>query len=541
MRRGLIETTPAILVSPTEELSERDLQQLHRLGITPAEIERQLRLFREPPPPLSLRRPCRLGDGILRIDRQRQMRLLERWRDLTRGRTLVKFVPASGAATRMFGDLSRSSSAETRSQPDRGEAATTREAVTDRFLDALDGFAFRDSLARTLADAGLELEHLVRRRQPQPILRHLLNREGLGYRHLAKALVHFHRYDSGARTALEEQLREGVGYATTADGVCRIHLTAPPQQLPAFEGLLRGVRRDIERDSGIRLQVDFSTQSPSTDTIAVSPDNRLFRRRDGSLLLRPAGHGALIDNLQSLQADVVFIKNIDNVAHVHLQEIGIHWKRVLGGLLLELHEGIAGVMARLEAEPRSREPVDLALDVLTRRLAHEPPPALAAADPEARRDYVVQRLQRPLRVCGMVENLGEPGGGPFWVADRDGGLSGQIVERAQIDLESENQEAAWAASTHFNPVDLVCFLRDHLGRPFDLSRFVDPTTAFVTRKTHAGRPLKALERPGLWNGAMAGWNTIFVEVPRETFCPAKTVFDLLRPEHQPRTPDRRER
>ena len=265
----------------------------------------------------------------------------------------------------------------------------------------------------------------------------------------------------------------------------------------------------------------------------MDTENQLVRRADDRILLRPAGHGALLRNLQSVDADIVFIKNIDNVAHQRLHPESVRWKRVLAGYFAEIQDQIFEVLSGLDQQPNAQETVETGLQLLRNSLAVEVPAEILDSDHQSRLQYVVERLDRPLRVCGMVKNEGEPGGGPFWLPESAGGSAGQIVEAAQIDHASPHQVEIWESSTHFNPVDLVCGLRDKHGLAYQLADFIDPTTSFVAQKSHAGQPIKALERPGLWNGSMARWNTAFVEVPLQTFTPVKTVFDLLRPEHQP--------
>ncbi len=435
------------------------------------------------------------------------------------GNRLLKFVPASGAATRMF----------------RGLQGQTGGGVEERsrFLGELSSFAFYPRLQEKIAQKGLDLEELIRARAAETLLETLLEPGGLGYLDTPKALLDFHSYAGGARTPFEEHLVEAAHYLASPGGTCRLHFTITPRHSDLFTSILDRVKRPLERSLGIELEVSFSTQSDSTDTIAVDPENSPFRLDEGSLLFRPAGHGALIHNLGALDADIVFIKNIDNIAPERRHQTVATWKQLLAGHLVDLQQRAFRMHQLLETSPEDPGIVDRALELITMEFAVVPPPSLATADHHSRHRWAVDRLDRPLRVCGVVIQAGEPGGGPFWVRANDGGFSGQIVEAAQIDRSAPDQQEIWDSSTHFNPTDLVCALRDRHGEPFDLSRFVDPTTAFISHKTYQGRPLKSLEQPGLWNGSMAGWNTVFVEVPAETFTPVKTLFDLLRPEHQP--------
>ena len=475
-----------------DEFTPADLSQMAELGIAPEEALRQIELFRNPPPFTRVLRPCRVGDGIRQISKASEPWLLARFEEAVRSGRVAKFVPASGAATRMFKDL----------------LAGQSDAVRT-FLENLPRFAFYEDLAGIPTDA---------------ILEHLLTEKGLDYAELPKGLLKFHRYPEGPRTPFEEHLVEATDVTRDADGVCRLHFTVSPQHQERFERLLEEVRPVYEERYGCRFQVSFSDQRRSTDTIAVDPDNRPFRLEDGTLLFRPGGHGALLDNLNSLAGlgwDLVLLKNIDNVVPDHRKPLVNGWKKALTGYLLALQERIFRLAERLEADPAA---LDEAAKLVEGELSR---PIPAGAD---RRQFVLDALNRPLRVCGVVRNQGEPGGGPFWVEDANGQVSIQIVESSQIDPKIRDE--VLSQSTHFNPVDIVCALRDRHGAPYDLHRFVDPATVFISSKSHEGRPLKALERPGLWNGAMAGWNTVFVEVPDETFAPVKTVLDLLRPEHQ---------
>ena len=502
-------------------LSTQDRAQLADLGIEPAEIGRQLDLFRQPPPPAEIHAPCRVGEGVIRIPEDQQPHYIERWLSFADRKSLAKFVPASGAATRMFRDLTTIEDRQTLDQLRQGLAS------------ASPNFAFRQELIDRLELDGDNLESSNDTKALHDAASYLLDRAGLGYRDLPKGLIPFHQYPSGARTALAEHLWEGTPYLAGTGSNCRFHFTVTADHEQSFRDHVETDRLPLKQELGVDIEVEFSNQSPATDTIAVDLANLPIRQDDGSLLLRPAGHGALLENLQLVDADVAILKNIDNVSHQRLHGLSIHWKQVLIGYFAELQEKTFTLLSNLEERPDSAQAVSEALDFLHSRFALRAPSRLAESDFETQRRFACRTLDRPTRVCGVVENIGEPGGGPFWVRDGDGGISGQIIEGAQVDTGSSTQTEIWNSSTHFNPVDLVCGLRDRRGKPYQLAEFVDPATAFVTEKSYQGRPLKALERPGLWNGSMARWNTAFVEVPLATFTPVKTVFDLLRPEHQP--------
>ena len=508
------------------ELSAADRRQLADRGIPGEEIARQLDLHRSPPPPTRLVRACQLGDGIVRLDPDRRQELARVYRRAADSGRFGKFVPASGAATRMFRDLL---AARSRGDDDDG--------ATDRFFGNLHRFAFRDTLAGALEVDPEALDRLARR-DPAKVLATLLDetdteRSALGYASIPKGLVPFHRTDGEGRTAAEEHLREAAELATDARGRCRVHFTVPLDRESVFCQALDALAEQVGLELGVQFLVGTSTQSPATDTLAADLEGQPFRDGDDRLVFRPGGHGALIGNLGALDIDLVFIKNIDNILPLERRPRVVHWKQVLGGLLLELDERIAEVLRRCEAEESDPVWLEAALDFAHRQLGLSEAESLRERPGDEQRAFLQKWLDRPLRICGVVPNTGEPGGGPFWVEDTWGRLGRQIVEPAQVDLRDPAQADLFLGSTHFNPVDVVCRLRSHRGKPYDLEQYVDPRTAFVTRKTFDGRPLQALERPGLWNGSMAGWNTLFVEVPGETFAPVKTVFDLLRPEHQP--------
>ncbi len=501
------------------ELGPEDLDQLRRRGIPEQEALRQIALLRRPRRYARLDRPCRPGDGLETIPREAEGRLAGLAEAAASAGRLLNFVPASGAATRMFHDLIGALAAT---------GAGSVETEVSAFLDALPRFAFEPELRETLERRGAALDDLRRTGRWRPILETLLETGGLAYASLPKALLKFHDYEGGARTALEEHLVEAASLARDSAGVCRVRFSVSPGQRAAFEELTRWVVPLWEGRLSCRFDVGFSVQSPATDTLALDESGRPFRDGSGSLVLRPAGHGALLDNLAALGADLVLIKNVDNVAPDRLKGPTYRWSRLLAGRALEIQARIAGLMRRLE-DPAdaaaAREGLEMAAATLGRR-----PPSGAGSD---RRALARDLLDRPLRVCGMVPNAGEPGGGPFWTEAPDGRRELQIVEGAEVDPRDPRQREILAGASHFNPVFMACLLRDHRDRPYDLGAFADHDAVIVTAKSSGGRRLLALERPGLWNGAMARWNTVFVEVPPEVFNPVKSVADFLRPEHQP--------
>lgn len=534
---------------PVDGLSPVDFEHLASRGITAEAARLQLALLRDPPGPPVLHRPVTEGDGLRRLSDDQATRLAARYAASEEARRAVRFVPASGAASRMFRtvlpwvDYAGNPVAASKEMSRRAVAGDPSAGDAIRFLGELPRLPLRDELQRHLSTGGQDLERLRLGGDAGAVLHALLSPENLGYAGRPKALVPFHRYPAEdgpqeVRTALEEHLVEAALSARAlSDGdeepVCRLHFTVPPESRPAIEVHLAEARARLEARHGVRFAVVLSVQSPATDTLALDPGTGgAFRGDDGLPVLRPGGHGALLGNLAAAggETDVLFVKNVDNVQPDRAKGETVLFKHALAGLLLDLRERSRELLERLEAgdDDALAETRAFLADELSFRF----PESFDQLPAAGRRTALVDRLDRPLRVAGMVENRGEPGGGPFWVRRPGGTVAGQIVEKAQVSGQPD-QQAVFARSTHFNPVDLVCSVRDREGVPYDLDRFLDPRTVFAADKSHGGRPLRALERPGLWNGAMAGWNTAFVEVPASTFTPVKTVFDLLRKEHQP--------
>ena len=505
--------------------SADDLERLRAHGISEDEAARQLALLRHPPAPARVVRPCSVGDGIRRIDASAIPELVGQAESVAGEGRVSKLVPASGAASRMFQAHAADLEAATASE------GAEPSAETARLVAELDRLPFSGALGRTLASEGHDLSDLRRSGRCREILGALLSSQGLGYADLPKGLIPFHRAEPDGRTPFEEHLREAAALIRDASGLCRLHFTVAPEHEPRFRALLEELAPRLAAETGARLAVDFSIQHPRTDTLALDPaTGGPFRTEDGALLFRPGGHGSLIENLADLAAggaDLVTIKNIDNVLPGGGSAEVLLWKRVLLGLAADLAERSGNLRRMLERTVPAEDLLRAAERFLEKEFGRPP---RAAASAEERRLALVAALSRPLRVCGVVENRGEPGGGPFWVEGDDGLPTPQLVEASQLDPERRGD--LLAAATHFNPVDLVCALKIGGRRMTDLLRYVDPNAVFVAEKSQGGRPLLALERPGLWNGAMAGWNTVFVEVPSSTFAPVKTVLDLLRPEHQ---------
>ena len=464
-------------------------------GLTPAALETQLKNFREGFPFLPVTRAASCGDGIRVLDAAGIEQAAARYDRAKESLRVVKFVPASGAATRMFKDLFEF------------VREGRRTAVVGELLANRRRFAFWPELRTIVGDDADELrtvENIVA--------------EGLRYGETPKGLVSFNRYGDEVRKAVEEHLVEGAQYAA-AGGEVKIHFTVSPEHLTRFEALLAEKIPGYESRFGVKYRISFSVQDPSTDTLAVYPDCTPFRRADGRLLFRPAGHGALIGNLGKIDADIVFVKNIDNVTTDARRGDTVLYKKALAGVLLALQERIFEYLMALEVPGAELEPIAAFIEN-----------ELCVKLPKDYGTPLLRRvLNRPIRVCGMVRNEGEPGGGPFWAVNDDGTEALQIAESSQI---APADQPLMQAATHFTPVDLVCGIRDSKGRKFDLRRYTDPATGFISSKSAGGRPLRAQELPGLWNGAMARWNTVFVDVPITTFSPVKVVQDLLRPQHR---------
>jgi hypothetical protein len=510
--------------------SGEDLAQLAAHGIAPEEAERQLATLGRPAAWATLERPCTLGDGIERLSEPELQECLE-WhaRAAAEGRVSA-FIPASGAATRMFKELltAREIPGPLEPGPLRADASAAARALT-RFVDELPRFAFAGALGALLTRRGHVLDTLRERGPWRPLLEAFLDPDGMDAARLPKGLLAFHREAGEVRTAFEEHLVEACVLTGDARGVRRLDVTVSTEHREGFERLLAQRLPALSARYPGEWRVRFSGQHPATDTLAADPSGGPFRDDRGRLVFRPAGHGALLRNLAETGGDLVFLKNIDNVAAARLRSGTEPWSRALVGLAASLADQSRRWRERLEETPGDAQVAVPALGFARSRLGLPRQGPLADLSGPA----LAAWFDRPIRVCGMVPNTGEPGGGPFWSHGPDG-VSRQVVESAQVDMGSPEQAARFRASTHFNPVFMAVSLRDWRGLPYDLARFVDESAAIVTRKSHGGRGLLALERPGLWNGAMAGWHTTFVEVPLGVFNPVKTVFDLLRPEHQER-------
>lgn len=504
-------------------ITEKDRATLQARGITEEQFAEEVRHLRDGFPYLKVQGAATVGNGILSLDESKCDYYVKLWdKYLGTDAKVVKMVPASGAASRMFKNLFSFVS---------GESDKPDSAFVIDFFDGLHEFAFFDELNnKCLSLYGKDVDMLISEGGYRDVVKALIDPEGLNYGQLPKALLDFHSTADGVRTAMEEHLAEGTQYAAGDDGTVHVHFTISPEHKSLFEDKVQKVCEDLSKKYGVRFDVSTSIQKPSTDTVALTSDNEVFRL-DGNLFFRPGGHGALIENLSDIEADVIFLKNIDNVVPDSNREQTIRYKKVLGGILVEASAKISEYIGELSVGLPSRPVLNEMLDYLHDTLCVREDGAETMDNLELA-DYLMCKFSRPLRVCGMVRNEGEPGGGPFLVYGADGTVSPQILESTQIDTTTDEGKRLLKESTHFNPVDIVCDTTDHTGEKYDLREYVDSDTGFISSKSVKGVDIKALELPGLWNGAMSDWNTIFVEVPGDTFNPVKTVNDLLRPAHQ---------
>jgi hypothetical protein len=504
--------------------NKNDLEQLSLLGISVQRAEQQIQGFRNGFPYLKIKKAAEVEGGIVIFSEQEKQRNIEVWHDYLasdKGKVL-KFVPASGAASRMFKDLFAFLD---------GSSQNVDNEFIEKFFDEIKKFAFYDELdgfCRQIRQKSVE--QLIENKEYKAVLEILLD-TGLNYGNLPKGLLSFHKYEDGVRTPFLEHLVEGVLYAKNDKNIVNLHFTVSPEHKKLFVNHLDKNRDNYQKHYGVEFKIDFSEQKKSTDTIAANAADEPFRENNGSLVFRPGGHGALIENLNDLDADVVFVKNIDNVVPDRLKEPTVEYKKLIAGVLVSLQRQTFSYLKEMENPEISDAKLQIIARFCQTRLNNFNP-NITTLNRSGLISYLKTKLNRPVRVCGMVKNEGEPGGGPYLVYNADGTISPQILESSQINVKEESQKKLMENATHFNPVDLVCGLKNYRGEKFCLPDFVDENTCFISSKSKNGKELKALELPGLWNGAMSNWNTIFVEVPIESFNPVKTVNDLLREQHQ---------
>ncbi len=502
--------------------NQKDIQQIQKKGIHIDEINRQIKYFKSGFPSADIVMPATQGKGIMCLTGGDE----EHYRDVFRQNApdfhITRVVPASGAASRMFKSLFSAMDQLKGKSIEQQHKLIESDPEISSFFESLESYPFFEDLK--LSDT----------HTPVDILGLILDESGLDYGNKPKGLLKFHKYSpKERRSSFEEHLREAAKYCSGRDGTLMLHLTVSPDHLDGFQTEAARVVAQVEKETGLQINLSFSFQKTETDTLAVDPQNEPFRNSDGSLLFRPGGHGALIQNLNALDSDILFISNIDNVAPDRMTGVRVSYKEILGGVLLEIRSKVFYYLQLLTGDERvEKTRLDTMVTFLHERLGVAIPNLLQSWDATDLKMWLIHTMDRPIRVCGMVKNEGEPGGGPFYVRSESGEISLQIVESSQIDLEDPEKAALAKQSTHFNPVDLVCGIRNYKGDKFNLTQYVDHNTGFISEKSLGGKTLKALELPGLWNGAMAKWLTIFVEVSIETFSPVKTVFDLMREEHR---------
>ncbi len=483
------------------QFTENDLTYLQNRGSDPEKVEKQFSYFFKGFPYARLNRIATISDGIVQLNNQKLDHFIQYYDQQCGENKVTKFVPASGAASRMFKDLYDALKSD----------GHVYEPKVEHFLHNLKKLPFYP-----------DLQPFIKSEDPREWIEKLLTEKGLNYGNLPKAVLKFHHYEEENRTAIEEHLVEAALYAKSGNGDCYIHFTVSPNHLDGIKDLIQKVQPIYSQRFGVEYHISYSIQNPSTDTLAAEMDNTPFRDKSGDLLFRPGGHGALISNLNVLDSDLIFIKNIDNVITENKLESTIVYKKACAGLLLELRNKTYEYLQLIDNQSVHDDLYCSILDFAKYQLCiqfQSETPTLAE---------LKMKLNRPIRVCGMVKNEREPGGGPFWVTNTNRETSCQIVETSQIDKQDSQQMMILQNATHFNPVDMVCSTKDYQGNKFDLLQYIDHNTGFISEKSYEGRTLKAMELPGLWNGAMADWITIFVEVPLETFNPVKTIFDLLK-------------
>ncbi|WP_179004301.1 DUF4301 family protein [Winogradskyella forsetii] len=513
--------------------TEKDIKQIESKGLSLDEVKKQVHIFEAGIPFTNIAEAATTDSGIMTLNDSLIDMFIASFEAEKDKKTLLKFVPASGAATRMFKFLFQFVN---QYNPDEQSLNSyiNRNNLRELslFMVGMEKFPFYREILASLKSKGINLETLPTQEKVWHFAKAMLDENQLNFGNQPKGLLPFHEYKKDhISTAFEEHLYEAALYASS-NGLAKLHFTISEVHEDKFNEEFKNIKHDIEKNTGVTFDISFSYQQQSTDTIALTLDNEPFRKADGSILFRPSGHGALLTNLNNLNADVVFIKNIDNVVVYRYKEEVAKYKKVLAGILLELQTQTFEYLHELDSKAITEERLTTIENFLTNKLSIKISDEYKKYSDRYKVEYLQEKLNRPIRICGMVKNEGEPGGGPFWVKDHRSNQSLQIVESAQINLEDQKQADILNNATHFNPVDLVCGIKNYKGEKFDLANYVDPNTAFISQKTKNGKQLKALELPGLWNGSMAHWTTIFVEVPIITFNPVKTVNDLLKSPHQ---------
>ncbi len=495
--------------------SKQDLKQMRELKISSCLVRKQILLYKNKSKTLSLNRVCKVRDGIYQIPSVQKKKLIQYYEQSQKKNKIVKFVPASGAASRMFADWYN--------------LAQQKDPVSISDKNAF----FRDLRKMPfypVIKKDKKAINLLKNKNIKELLKFILLRDGLNITDMPKALILFHRYsDTDMRTPLEEHLYEAGSYC---EKICRVHFTITPEHRKSINQKLKETAKRYEKEHKVKYKIDLSFQSPATNIIAVDYYNKPLRDSDGKLIFRPGGHGALLENLNKLDADLIFIKNIDNIVPERLCDKIIPYKKMLGGLALNTRDQIFDILRSMEKGKINKEQIELITEYCQNKINILFPNVFYFSTLQKRKKIIFSLLNRPLRVCAMVRNTGEPGGGPFWVEENNKTQTLQIVEFAHVEKNNDLQMQIWSRAKYFNPVDIACCIKNYKGKKFDLRKYVNKDTFLITSKTEKGRNIKVQELPGLWNGSMHYWNTIFVELPLITFNPVKTVYDLLRPQHQ---------
>jgi len=512
--------------------SSSDFVEIYNHGISVENVLNQLEIFKNGISKSNLISPATINNGILSL-REEDFQAKAKFFDEQKTKLkLKKFVPASGAASRMFKFLSTFLN-DFNFQKETINAYINRKKDTDLsiFIVAMNKFPFFEAVDKKLREIYPDFETLERDYKNYYFIKLLLSPEYFDFANKPKAVLPFHLYPTHIANPIEEHLNECVHYAT-ANQISNLHFTVSEIHQSQFEKAVDLVRNKIEQESVTKINIGYSYQNKSTDSITVDAHNKMVRNKNGELVFRPGGHGALIENLNDLDSDIIFIKNIDNVIQNHIDQITLY-KKSLAGILIEIQQKIFRYLKAIEKQEIAENDLSEIVHFLKQNLNIELTNDFNKFTFDNKIIKIKELLDRPIRVCGMVRNEGEPGGGPFWVMNEKGIASLQIVETSQVDLSNKKQLQILAEATHFNPVDLVCGIKNYKNEKFDLTKFVDHKTGFIVEKSVEGKTVKSYELPGLWNGAMANWLTIFVAVPLITFNPVKTVNDLLKPAHQP--------
>lgn len=510
--------------------TKEDLKTFKHRDIKAEQIDQQLENFQHGFNFVELSEPATTVNGILRLEAEEEDALLENYEVARKNYTMIKMVPASGSATRMFKDLFTFMDTYQGTEEEFLDFVQKKGAGTMHyFFEKLEELPFYNRLSAAMWKDGKDIKKLIIKREYKEILTYILTDKGLNYGNTPKGLVDFHIYRDFVRTAFDEHIVEGALYCNN-DKTANLHFTVAEEYMPLFKNRLKKVTKVFEKMFNVKYEVSFSIQKPSTDTVSIDAKGELLRDETGALIFRPGGHGALIHNLDDLKEDIIFIKNIDNVIPDRAKNDTVKYKKLLAGTLIDVQNKVFGFLKTLDKKPTEEQLSEI--DNFMSSIGYKEAEGRTYKDTKEHIRHLQQLLNRPIRVCGMVKNEGEPGGGPFWVKDKDGSSRLMIIESAQIDLKNKDQKKILDHATHFNPVDIVCGVKNYKGKKFDLLKFVDPKQGFITSKSYKGKEIKVQELPGLWNGAMANWITVFVEVPLTTFTPVKTVFDLFRIEHR---------